>query len=135
MLNHVLMSANFERQLKLFGNKVRYLKFDSTTTKNKYGESKKKSYLPPIEFNAIVKFDPNEKELEEFGMDKDNVEVMVKVLTVQVEYESLTLTTDDVIEINGERFFITSLGSAGRIGDKPIFRALGCKRVSDNRGT
>lgn len=134
MWNSTKMNAAFLRNLQEFGNKVRYLKYDSSTTKNIYGESKRKTYATPIEFDAIVRFEPSAKELEEYGMTKDKVEVMVKLLTAQVEDNSLVVSLDDVIEVDGITLFITELGSAGRIGDKPLFRHIGCKKVSDNRG-
>lgn len=136
MLNHTFLSVMFEKELKRFGNKIQYRKFDPTASpKNKYGESKRKTYATSIEFDAIVKFEPSSEELEEYGMDKDKVRVVAKVLTVQLEFANVKVSTDDILEINGEKYFVASLGGAGRVAEKPIFVVIGCAKESENRGT
>lgn len=119
--------------LSELGNKVQYLRYDPSTTKNKYGESKRKNYLPPVELDAIIRYDPTKEEIEEFGMDKDNIEIVVKVLNTQLESAGITPSTDDAIRIGTETYFITSTQSKGILQNKPILIRIGCKKRSENR--
>lgn len=133
MYNRSFIEDSLLLNLNELGNKVQYLRYDPSTTKNKYGESKRKNYLPPVELDAIILYDPNKEELEDFGMDKDNIEIMVKVPNYQLEAAGITPSTDDVIQIGTETYFIISTQSKGTLQNKPILIRIGCKKWSENR--
>lgn len=125
---NAVISKLIENTVIKIGNTVRYLQYDPSTRKNIYGESKVKKYLPPINFPALIRFNPNEEELEDYGMDKENVEVLVKIPKSKIVESGLNPSLDDKIEIDGKDYYIKSIVEKGRIEDNFILVVFGCNR-------
>ena len=127
------IAETVSKTISAFDNQVDYLRYDTDTERNKYGESKRKSYHEPITFNAIIRFSPSRENLEEFGMDKDNTDVLVKIPRLDLEREGVEPHSDDKILINGTHYFITSLNFKGWAENNQALIIIGCSRRSDNR--
>jgi len=132
MLNRTYYQGSIDRVLERVGSPVIYQKY-KPSEKNRYGESKVKEY-DPIPITAFVKYDPSAEELEEYGFDKENVDIVVKVPLHVAMKAGIELNVDDAIDIKDFRYFITSLQQKGIVGGDPLLVRVGCQRRSQNRG-
>lgn len=132
MYDHLVNLMN--RRVQQIGHDIGYLKFDPSTPKNKFNESKVKRYLPPVPMKAVLVWHPTEEKIQEFGLDRENVEILFRIPTTQFTEAGITPDINDKVSLNGEEYFIIGLDSGGWVNNQPIFTVLACGRESENRG-
>jgi hypothetical protein len=129
------LSKAVENQIKKTGNTIYIKRFNPSTEKNIYGESKRKLYRPPTPIPAMVKFNPSEETITEAGLKKEQLDVLVRIAYESLAVRKLTskdgmgtiLTTDDLLVINNIEYNITQLIPVAQFGQFLLYHIGGIK--------